>query len=143
MRSFLMICCLLILAGCGPKYQLVKNTGVDPSESARLVVYRPDASFHKYNPEEPFVYVNGKKVGSLGVGETLETQIHPGKNTVVLKGSILFMPAFKLGEIEIVAKRGQEYFVRYSYEFSYLVGTSAVGESSLHLVDPNIGRQKR
>jgi hypothetical protein len=108
-----------------------------------LIVYRPDVFFHKYNPEEPFVYVNGKKIGSLGVGETLETQIHPGRNTVMLKGSLLFMPAFKIGEIEIVAKKAQEYFVRYSYEFAYLVGTSAVGESSLQLVDPSIGRQKR
>ncbi len=135
--------CVLLFAGCSPQYQMIKNDSIDPDKAAKLIVYRPDGSFHKYNPEEPFVFLNNKKIGNIGVGKTLETQIGGGKNIVTIKGNMLGIPTSKAGEVELTAEKGKTYYVRYSYDFSYFIGTTAVGDSALRIVGEEYGQKRR
>ncbi len=134
---------LFVLLGCGPKYQLVNNPNVNPDEAVTLFIYRPDGFFHKHNPEEPFVYLNGEKIGTLGVGETIETQVTFGKNIVLLKGNILSIPSFEIGTVEFDVTSNNDHYIRYSYDLEYVVGTTPVGDSVLQLVDDNIGKTRQ
>jgi len=142
-RIILMLVSFLFISGCGPKYQLVNNPHVSPDTAVTLLIYRPDGFFHKHNPEEPFVYLNGEKIGTLGVGETIETQVSLGKNTISMRGNILSIPSSKIGTIELDVKDNNDHYVRYSYDFEYIAGTTAVGDSALQQVSENIGEARQ
>ncbi len=131
------------MVGCGPKHQLVKNPEVSSDKTAKLIIYRPDGTFHKYNPEEPFVFLNKKKIGTLGVGETIETKINPGNNKIKLKDNLLFMPAGDLGVVEINAVVNRTYYVRYAYNLSHNYGVHLVGDSVLTQVNESVGKLRK
>ena len=79
---------VLVLSGCGPKEQFVRSSTLTADESGTLILYRPDTFFHRWNPEEPIVYLDGERVGTLGVGETLTMEVGPGVHGVVLTRTI-------------------------------------------------------
>ena len=71
----------VVLSGCGPKEQLVRKVTAKNTPPAKILVYRPDTFFHKWNPEEPYVYLDGEEVGTLGVSETLTFEVEPGETS--------------------------------------------------------------
>ncbi len=140
---YIVILLAFLMVGCGPKHQLVKNTNLSSDKTAKLVIYRPDGLFHKYNPEEPHVFLNNIKIGTLGVGETIETRINPGNNIVKLKDSILFVQAGELGAAEINAVENRTYYVRYAFNYSHNVGVHSVGDSALKQVKESVGKLRK
>jgi|GEM_PF-4598578 len=117
----------------------VAEPGLSHADSALLQIYRPSQFFHAANPESPFVYVGDQLVGNLRVGAMLQYRVRPGSHVVVLRQSLLFMPAYEIGRVEITSEAGKTYYVRYSYDMTGIVGTYPQGRSSLHQVDQQTG----
>lgn len=108
------------LAACASTYQ---QPSMAPDESATVVLYRTRAAFHSVNPERPFFYVDGKKVGQLGTGDFLSIPVSPGAHSFTVKESMMFMPAFESGRVELNAEAAQTYYLRYSMDFSGVAST--------------------
>lgn len=129
MRQVLLIL-LTLLAGCAsaPKYQAPE--GIAKNNLSTLYIYRTNVFYHKYNPEKPFFYLDGKEVAKLGVGQSIIVDIIPGKHTLVVKEPFLFLPSWESVRINIDAKPEKEYFIRYSEDLAGLTD----GDISIFLV---------
>ena len=136
-----------LLIGCGPKHMLVEDSTLHESNSAHLVIYRPDTYFHKYNPEEPHVYIGDRKIETLGVGERISMRLPPGEHQVIVRSSILGIPTYTVGTVRLSVETGGEYYVRYSRDLSGFRSVSGgvvypVGRSSLRVVSPEVARNE-
>lgn len=105
------------LVACASTYQ---SPAIAPEETATITLYRTRVAFHSLNLERPFFYIDGQKVGQLGTGDSLSVPVAPGEHVVTVKESMLFMPTFEVGRIELNAGAGETYYIRYSMEFSGL-----------------------
>ena len=91
----------------------VRKTDLSPGQAGTFIIYRPDTSFHKYNSEEPFVYLDEEQIGTLGVGETITVRVAPGRHEVRIKSSFLFLPGFEAGRVEFALDPKEKEHIRY------------------------------
>lgn len=145
---FLMSCMITLLTSCTTDSAFIQDSVLNDENSAILVVYRPNTSFHKANPSKPSVYVDGKEIGKLGVNRSLRVRLPTGKYVISVKRSFLFMPVFNAGEVNVTFEQHRTYYVRYSYNFTGLIvapggNAAATGSSSLMLVDEVTGKNKQ
>ena len=131
---------LIIVTGCSsvPKYEVSQD--LDRSKLAKLHIYRTNAAYHSLNPEKPYFYINGKEIGKLGTGEAKSIDVQPGNHTITVKEPIMFMPGYENGRVEIEVRENEEYYVRYSKDFSGVVvtggtSTTTTGKTTIRLVD--------
>lgn len=88
-------------------------------------VYRPTPKHWNTSRVRPYVYVDGQKQGTLGVGETYCLALPPGTHTVTIREAIGFViPAFASGEHQVDVKPdGAPVFLRYTKDLEALVPT--------------------
>jgi uncharacterized protein DUF2846 len=138
---------LAVIAGCASQEQFTNETGLKPSEAATVIVYRPQTSFHSMNPERPFLYLDDKQAGKLGVGQLITLTLAPGPHKFTMWSSALFMPAARVGDVDLTLEPGQTYYLRYEYGFSGIAGTPGmlvpVGNHSFGVVNRDVGEAKR
>jgi hypothetical protein len=85
-------------------------------------VYRTQTVFHSLNPEKPFIYVGEEQVGQLGVGDTLCLRLPAGRYIVSVRESVLFMPAYPSGKVEIEVTADSVHYVRYAKNMGGVIG---------------------
>ena len=145
-RAFIITLALFVVGACA-EAPIPEAPGLTNSNAAWLYVYRPYQMFHSLNPEQPFVYVNGGQIGTLGVGDMLGRRFTPGTYQVSIRSSILFMPGTETAAIKVKLEAGKTYYVRYSYDMSGIVplpsGAAFEGGSSLVQVDEKTGQAKK
>jgi len=138
-KLLLLAIILILISGCAstPKYSISNDW--DKTKLSRLFIYRTDVVYHSLDPEEPFFYIDGKEVGTLGTGQSISTVVIPGNHTIVVKGPILFMPGFETGNLQFTAEPNKEYYIRYSEDFTGVLITSstpvATGTSTLQMAN--------
>lgn len=122
-------------ASAAPK---VKLEASDATDGCSVYVYRNKTSFHRFNPEKPFVYVDEERVGKLGVGDSICLKMAAGKYTVSIKAPIAFMPTYTVGKVDIEVLADTPIYVRYSKDFSGVVVSgataTATGSSTMQVV---------
>ena len=136
-----------LMIGCGPEHTVIEDSTLHESNSGHLTIYRPDTYFHKFHPEEPHVYIDDRRVKTLGVGERILVRLPPGEHQIVVRDSLLGIPTYMVGTVRLGVEAGGEYYVRYSYDmsgFGMLPGSVAypLGESSLRIVTPQEARNE-
>jgi len=116
-----------LIVGCAssPKYEVLPSWSA--KELAEVTIYRTKTFFHSGNPERPFFYIDGKLVGKLGTGMSVTTKVESGKHIVTVREPFLFMPSYESERFEYDFKAGENYYLRYSKDFS---GVSIVGGSA-------------
>jgi len=80
----------------------------------KLVIYRTNPGYHRYNIEKPFIYLDGKKIGKLGNGQVISTLIEVGNHIVTVKDSFFFMPFTEVRKLQFNAELNNEYYIRYN-----------------------------
>lgn len=100
--------------GCSvsPKYTI--SPSWDKEQLATVHIYRSNTSYHKFNPEKPFFYIDGKEVASLGTGESISIKVLSGQRIITVKEPFLFYPSYVNGRLKLEIKSKKEYFIRYS-----------------------------
>ena len=137
----------ILVSGCAnaPNYSISPDW--NKSKLAKIHVYRTNLSFHSLNPEKPFFYLDGKKIGKLGTGQTISIDVLPGKHTITAKEPLMFMPSYESGKIEIVAEENKVYYVRYSKDFSGIIvsgnNVNATGKTSIQLANEEYYLQRK
>lgn len=146
--AFPALCMIAMLTSCATNNAVIQDSTLNAENSATLVVYRPNTSFHKANPSKPSVYVDGEKLGTLGINRSLRVQLPMGSHVITVKRPFLFMPVFSAGKVSVTIDQPRTYYVRYSYDFTGFMASpggnaSATGSSSLMLVDEAMGKNKQ
>ncbi|MEW6707111.1 MAG: hypothetical protein AB1430_19865 [Pseudomonadota bacterium] len=104
-----------------------------PEKACAINVYRVSTRNFMVDPERPFVYLNGNRIGSLPAGESYCLDAPPGKHVVSLREAAFpGIPGFSEREVEVVVD-GAPVFVRYRKAFtgSTAIGTSIVKHSRI------------
>jgi hypothetical protein len=111
---------------------------IDQTEGCSVYVYRNKTSFHRFNPEKPYVYVGEERVGRLGVGDSICLRMPDGKYNVSIKEPIAFVPTYTSGKLDIEVLSSTPVYVRYAKDFAGVVvsGSNATvtGSSKLQMV---------
>ena len=146
--AFPVLCTIAMLTSCTTPSAITQDLSLNDENSATLIVYRPNTTFHKANPSKPSVYVDGKELGKLGVNRSLRVRLPMGRYVITVKRPFLFMPVLSAGDVSVTIDQYKTYYVRYSYEYTGLMvapggNTSATGSSSLMLVDEVMGKNKQ
>ncbi len=129
-----------LVSGCASKNMYKPSAEWNKTTLAKVHVYRTTTFYHSLNPEKPFFYIDGAKIGKLGTGDAISIDVLAGPHTISVKEPIMFMPAYESGSINFEAVASKEYFIRYSKEFSGIIvtgGTSVVttDDSSIQMSD--------
>ena len=143
--QLLSVVATLLVYGCGPQYMIVENPTLDETNSGHLTIYRPDTYFHKYHPGEPHIYIDDRKIETLGVGERISVRVPPGEHRISVRDSLLGIPTYTEGTVALNVETGERYYIRYVYDLSEFATTSGgvaypVGQSSLSIVPPRVAR---
>jgi hypothetical protein len=90
-------------------------------------VYRPTPKHWNTSRVRPFLYLDGQKQGTLGVGETYCLALAPGLHTVTIREAVGYLiPAWASGEHRIEVKPdGAPLFLRYTKDVGAIVPTGA------------------
>lgn len=144
----LIINALLIVSACASTNPFVEEPNLTKSNSAQLTIYRPNTSFHKLNPEKPFVYIDDKKLGKLGVGRDLQVNLPKGKYSISIKQPFMFMPFNESNRLELEITENKAYYVRYAYDFTgfedvLTEAPIATGKADLRIVDERHGKMRK
>jgi hypothetical protein len=134
------------LSSCATQQSgLPRDPNLTNENSATVVVYRPNTSFHRLDPELPFLYVNGQQVGKLAINSAIEIRVPVGEHALSMKEPLLFMPAYESRKVALKAEPGKTYFVRYSRELAgvILAAGGVLSKTDFDLVPEEIGRQRR
>jgi len=73
--------------------------------------------YGRFNPENPFFYVDDQWLANLGVGDSRVFRVKPGQHTITSREPFAFNPGRESGKLVFEAKAGEKYYVRYSKEF--------------------------
>ena len=125
MKLVLLLIIATMLQGCASKQHLLIEN-VAESDRATLSIYRTASSYHKFNPEKPYVYVDQVFVGKLGTGEALQVQVKSGSHKVVVKDTFAFMPASVVASFVFEVNALNHYYIRYSKEMDQMGFTGMV-----------------
>lgn len=91
-----------------------------------VIVYRMNTLFDSLNPVKPHLLVGEEKVATLGVGDSVCLQLPTGKHTIVVKATIMFVPAYTIGQVDVdVSPATSPIYVRYAKEFSSVIPVGA------------------
>lgn len=117
-KLWILFVCFISLVGCNisPKYDVSPDW--DKLKLSKVFIYRTDVSYHSFNPEKPFFYINGKQIGKLGTGQSISTMVPAGRHVISIKEPFLFMPSYESATLEFVAEPNKEYYIRYSEDSS-------------------------
>lgn len=134
MRNVLIATVFLLLSACAAAPRYVEPSGA-AKNLAHVYIYRTNVVFHSLNPERPFFYIDDKEVAKLGTGAYVVTRVTPGKHTVSVKESIMFLPGTESGKLEMDFVANEKYYIRYSKELSgvTMVGNAAYTTGDSHL----------
>ena len=140
MKNFIYVAIITFLvSGCASRNIYKLSAEWDKNTLAKVHVYRTTTFYHSLNPEKPFFYIDGAKIGKLGTGDAISINVLAGPHTISVKEPIMFVPAYESGSINFEAVANKEYFIRYSKEFSGIItgGTSVVttDDSSIQMSD--------
>ena len=124
----ILVVATVFVFGCGPKHMVIEDPTLNDSNSGHLTIYRPDAYFHKYNPEEPHVYVGDRKIESLGVGERISLRLPAGEHQITVRESMLGISTYTLGTVRLNVETGEEHLIRFVQPQD--------GTSTLNIVSP-------
>lgn len=112
----------LLLSACStPSVQAPSQTTSDGRCS--VYVYRTQTLFHSLNPVKPYVYVGDEQIGRLGVGESLCLRLPLGNYTISVRESVLFMPAWSSGKLDVQVTTDKTLYVRYIKDFGGVTPT--------------------
>lgn len=94
-------------------------------QACAINVYRPTPKHWNTSRVRPFLYVDGQKQGTLGVGETYCLALPPGLHTVTIREAVGYLiPAWASGEHHIEVKPdGAPVFLRYTKDLGAIVPT--------------------
>ncbi len=138
---------LMLFTGCASTVEYVRNPALNEDNAATVIIYRPNTSYHKFNPEKPFVYIDDKLLGKLGVNSSLRVHLPKGSYKISIKQPFMFMPANESNKLELQVNEHKYYYVRYANDFSGFEGPAgapiAVGETDLRIVDEENGKIRR
>lgn len=110
---------ILLIAGCatvGPKYA---DIVLEDASKALVVIYRPSPPFNilltnTYSyAHAPDIYHEDSKLTGLNVNAYTYIEIEPGLTMISAREKLTGLP---LVELEINAKAGQYYYLRYNFE---------------------------
>src|SRR5437773_2605580 len=124
-KLFLIAVTVLTVASCATRVPFVQDQNLTESDSANITIYRTRTSFHSLNPERPFVYVDAKEVGKLGVGQDLNLKLTAGEHRFSIREPVLFQPAYESKSLTVTIREGVTYYLRYSKEMSGILLPSA------------------
>lgn len=137
MKNFIAFLFIFICVGCASTSAIKIPAGVGPNKIATLHIYRTDTTYHMLNPEKPYFYLDDNMVAKLGTGDAQTIKVVEGKHSISVKQPIMFVPSFESDRLVHNFKGGQEYYIRYSKEFSgvRIIGsvTSLEDTSNLYL----------
>ena len=122
----------------------IKNHTLNKNNSATVIVYRPSTKLHKFNPEKPFVFIDGKKLGKLAVGDSLKVRLPIGIHEISIKRSQYFVPTFEIQKIDlnIVEQKDEQKDNRKIYYIRY-TGYSADSSGTLELANKDDGNKRK
>ena len=114
----------MFVSGCATTSKdYIESKELNVGNSASVNIYRTDVAYHSLNPEKPFFYVDDMYIGKLGTGGIISIKLTPGEHILTSRESILFMPGGESGRVKGMFSAGEEYYFRYSKEFSSVVPT--------------------
>ena len=111
--KYLLAALLILFAGCAAteRYAVPKNIAAD--QLATVHFYRSSRSYQKLNPEKPYIYLNGKVIARLGVGQAKSVKIPAGRYSLTVREPVLFMPGPQTAAAIIEVAAGEVYYLRY------------------------------
>ncbi len=112
--NFLLFFSVILLSSCSKNNTYQIPSSIKNTELATVYIYRTNSSFHMFNPEKPFFYIDEKYIGKLGTGQELVIKVIPGEHIFTVKDSILFMPGLEDGKVKINIEKNKTYYLRYS-----------------------------
>lgn len=112
----------LLVSACATSPTKPSNQMVEGGRCS-VHVYRTQTAFHSLNPEKPFIYVGDEQVGKVGVGDALCLRLPAGKYTLSVRESVLFMPAWSSGKLEIEVTSDSTHYVRYATNLGWVAPT--------------------
>ena len=139
--TFIVFFYTLLFVGC-MKNDVYRVDNIDETKLVKVYIYRPYTSFHSLNPEKPFFYIDDKYIGKLGVGRELVINVLPGDHTFTVKGSLMFMPGFEHGKIQLKIEEGKEYYLRYALTPVFM-GTTVTGKTRFQAVNQEYFQSKQ
>ncbi|MCZ6847014.1 MAG: DUF2846 domain-containing protein, partial [Alphaproteobacteria bacterium] len=124
----------------GPAFTPVQ---LENPKNALIYIYRSSTLFYSANPEIPILYVDDKRLLPLKIGGDTWASVEPGTHKILVRHSILGVPAFSLGEVSISAEPGAIYYLKFSQQAGDIVsyGTQVIvtANSKLRPVDETTG----
>ncbi len=128
---------LLLLLGVIPSLLFVGCMATKPyveikpqKDEAIVYVYRPESPIYRGTPY--FVYINGKKIGTIINAAYLPARVKPGNNTISLKENTLFEAPVDRKEYKF--EKNGTYYIR--------VNSGLFGAFTLEKVPNNIGSKE-
>jgi tetratricopeptide (TPR) repeat protein len=108
----------LLAGACANHKPFVMEQGVDNKDTARVIIYRPDNPYHRFNPESPFLYVDDMYVGKLANKSERSINLMEGKHYrfTFKKGRTYYIEYSELdSEFRLTKGFSQEMFSREAY----------------------------
>lgn len=138
-----LIAALCACTASGPPFTPATETS---SDNALVYVYRPDTLFYSADPDVPILYLDGVRLLRLRINGYTWLEVEPGQHAISLKESLLGLPSWTIGEIDLPAESGRTYYIRYTYDYA---GTAfdgtyayATGQSTFTIVPNALGKQE-
>lgn len=108
LKSIILIMLLATVVGCVPKTTSFSPVAIQ-NDKALVYIYRPNSFLN--SAETMFVYVNGKKIGTLWRQQHIYTYVQPGDSLIVLKKNV--WPNNEYGRISLRdLQPGKAYYIQ-------------------------------
>lgn len=137
----------LLVTACVARTAYIPDSSLSRENSAIVTIYRPYTAYHSLNPEKPFVYIDEKEIGKLGVGEELTIKVMQGPHRFSIREPILFQPSYETRAVNLMVNPGQTYYLRYSEEMDGVIpaanGAVFTSSKGFDMVPSSIGVVRR
>lgn len=129
-----------MLGGCAGSAEKYQDVSLEESNSAIVYIYRPKTQFQR--GEKPYLDVDGKSIGKLGANTHKRIKVMPGTRVISARDSFGFMPGPFSRKVELEAKAGTTYYLRYRRDFVgvMLPAGYASGQTAFEFVSPETGK---
>lgn len=139
----LLFAIIFCLTGCATRNVFLQDLSLAEYNSGLVKIYRTRTFYRSLDPEKPFVYIDEKELGTLGVGDFIHVRLAPGSYKISIKAPFLFQPSYEKKSILLTVKSGEKYYIRYSENASSIVplsGSSVLtGSTAFDIVPAKTG----